>query len=293
MSFHILHVLQHGATLSKDRGFVVCKGVDKGERRLPQEDIRAVIIAARGVTLTSSFVTAVLETDGIILHCNESYQPCGITHPLGRVIDKRAFLNQVSQPKRLNERLWRQMLRSKTRNQQHVLERQKLSSPHLDQAIRSGVIDEGNCAKRYWQLFFPSIGWAAARRNRMENNAPNQMLNYGYTVLAALCHRSLIIHGLITSLGVKHMPRYRSNPLVYDLMESFRPVVDMMLAEFMEQADMSMKAWARKVGTGLREHRMEHGRYSLKLMDAIDASASSLARSYAKLASDTFWLPEM
>ena len=76
-------------------------------------------------------------------------------------------------------------------------------------------------------------------------------------------------------------------------MEAFRPVVDMMLAEFMEQADMSMKAWARKVGTGLRENRMEHGRYSLKLMDAIDASASSLARSYAKLASDTFWLPEM
>ena len=293
MSFHILHVLQHGSTLSKDRGFAVCKAENKEDRRLPLEDVRAVIIAARGVTLTSNFVSAVLETDGIILHCNESYQPCGVTHPLGRVIDKRAFLNQVSQPKRLNERLWQRMLHGKTRNQQRVLARQDLSSPHLDQAIRSGSIDEGNCAKRYWQMFFPSIGWGSAKRNRMENNAPNRMLNYGYTVLGALCHRSLIVHGLTTSLGVKHMPRYRSNPLVYDLMESFRPVVDMMLAEFMTKSDVGMKEWARKVGTGLREQRMEHGRYSLKLMDAIDASASSLARSYAKLAPDLFWVPEM
>lgn len=215
MSFHILHVLQHGAILSKDRGFAVCKAEDKEERRLPIEDVRAVIIAARGVTLTSNFVSAVLETDGIILHCNESYQPCGVTHSLGRVIDKRAFLNQVSQPKRLNERLWRRILRGKTRNQQRVLEMQGLSSPHLDQAVRSDSINEANCAKRYWQLFFPSIGWVSAKRNRIENNAPNRMLNYGCAVLGALCHRGLIVHGLTTSLGVKHMPRYRANPLVY------------------------------------------------------------------------------
>ena len=293
MSFHVLHVLQHGATLAKEQGFIVCRAQDKTERRLPHEDIRAVIIAARGVTLTSNFVSAVLETDGIILHCNESYQPCGVTAPLSRVIDQRAFLTQVSQPKRLNERLWQRMLRGKTRNQQGVLKRREVASPHLDVALRTGDIDEGNCARRYWQLYFPSIGWAATRRDRKENTAPNQMLNYGYTVLGALCHRSLLIHGLTPSLGVKHMPRYRSTPLVFDLMEPFRPMVDMMLAEFMTSPDFSMKAWAKKVGTELRERRMVHDRYSLKLMDAIDASASSLARSYAEKTVGPFWVPEL
>jgi hypothetical protein len=38
--------------------------------------IRAVIIAARGVTL-SNFLSGLLETDAIVLHCNERYQPCG------------------------------------------------------------------------------------------------------------------------------------------------------------------------------------------------------------------------
>ena len=64
------------------------------------------------------------------------------------------------------------------------------------------------------------------------------------------------------------MTRYRSTPLVFDLMEPFRPLVDMMLAEFMAEPDMSMKAWAKKVGTELRERRVAHERYSLKLMDA-------------------------
>ena len=293
MSFHILHVLQHGATLAKEQGFIVCRAQDKTERRLPHEDIRAVVIAARGVTLTSNFVSAVLETDGIILHCNESYQPCGITAPLQRVIDQRAFLHQVSQPKRLNERLWQRLLRGKTLNQQRVLERREIRSPHLELALKSGHIDEGNCARRYWQLFFPAIGWAATSRDRKENTAPNQMLNYGYTVLGALCHRGLLVHGLMPTLGVKHMTRYQSTPLVFDLMEPFRPVVDGMLAEFMAEPDVSMKAWAKKVGTELRERRVQHERHSLKLMDAIDATASSMARSYAAHSVEPFWVPEL
>ena len=293
MSFHILHVFQHGATLTKDRGFIVSRAQDGSERRMPHEDLRAVIIAARGVTLTSNFVSAVLNTDGIILHCNESYKPCGITAPLQRVIDDRAFLHQAQRPKRLNERIWNRLLRGKTLNQQRVLQRRELASPHLDLALRTGNIDEGNCAKRYWQLFFPAIGWAATHRDRKENTAPNQMLNYGYTVLGALCHRSLLIHGLTPTLGVKHTTRYKSTPLVFDLMEPFRPAVDMMLAEFMIGEDTSMKAWSKKVGTELRERRVQHERYSLKLMDAIDSSASSMSRSYAENSIEPFWVPEL
>jgi hypothetical protein len=77
------------------------------------------------------------------------------------------------------------------------------------------------------------------------------------------------------------------------MMEPYRPAVDLMMAEFMVGEDISMKAWCKKVGTELREQRVEHDRYSLKLMDAIDASASSLARSYAEKSSEPFWVPEL
>lgn len=293
MSYHILHVLKHGCVLSRDRGFLVCRGEDKAENRIPHEDVRAVIIAARGVTLTSSFVAAILETDGIILHCNESYQPCGITAPLARVVDQRAYLHQAERPVRLNNRIWHELIRGKTVNQLAVLKRRDLSSPHLELAIRKNEFDEGNCARRYWQLYFPAIGWVSSSRDRKQDNAPNQMLNYGYAVLAALCHRSLIVHGLSPLLGVKHTTRFHSEPLVYDMMEPYRPAVDLMMAEFMVGQDVSMKAWCKKVGTELRERRVEHERFSLKLMDAIDASASSLTNSYAARSSEPFWVPQL
>src|SRR5580658_8445626 len=293
MSHHILHIFQHGSILGRERGFITCRADGQEERRLPLDDIRAVIIAARGVTLSSSFLSGLLETDAIVLHCDERYQPCGWTAPLSRVVDLKAFQHQTARPRRLNERLWQEMLRGKTLNQSRVLQHKQLRSPHLELALKREEFDEGNCARRYWQLYFPSIGWTATRRDRKENTAPNQMLNYGYAVLAALCHRSLIVHGLLPQLGVHHKPRYRSDPLVYDLMEAFRPAVELMLAEFMLESDVSMKAWAKKVGVQLREQRVRREAYHLKLMDAIDASGNSLARAYEDLSAEPFWVPEL
>jgi CRISP-associated protein Cas1 len=293
MSFHVLHVFQHGAILAKENGFIVCRSQDGEVRSLPHEDIRAVIIAARGVTLTSQFISAILVSDGIILHCDESYRPCGITSALSRVIDRVAFLRQATQPPRLNLRLWRQMLIGKTENQIAVLRYLEISSPYLQLALKSGNIDEGNAARKYWRLYFPAIGFPDTGRDRKENASPNQMLNYGYAVLEALCHRSLLIHGLLPTIGVQHTARYRSTPLVFDIMEPFRPVVDLMLARFLKQQAGDMKAWSKHIGSALREHRLDHKRYSLKLMDTIDACASSLARAYAENTATAFWTPKL
>ncbi len=72
-----LNIFQHGAILGRERGFITCRVNDQAERRLPLGDVRAVIIAARGVTITSNFLSGLLETDAIVLHCDERYQPCG------------------------------------------------------------------------------------------------------------------------------------------------------------------------------------------------------------------------
>lgn len=294
MSYHILHVFQHGSTLAKDRGHIVCRDTEGQEKKMPHMDVRAVVIAARGVTLTSNFMSTITSGDGIILHCDEKYQPCGVTTPLSRVTDVNAYMTQARQPIRLNGALWNRILRYKTLNQQNVLHKQDLDSPHLQRALSTrGQIDEGNCARRYWQLYFPSIGYTGTKRERKMDNLPNMMLNYGYTVLGALCHRSLIIHGLSPLLGVKHRSRYRAHPLVYDIMEPYRPCVDLMLAKFLLTDDISMRTWSKTIGQGLKEWRVHHERYSLKLMDAVDMSARSLSASYRDKTVEPLWFPEI
>jgi CRISP-associated protein Cas1 len=297
MSYHILHILTHGATLGKDRGHLVLRPPkDSGlpEKRMPLEDLRAVVIAARGITLTSSAISGILQHEGILLHCDEHYLPVGVTAPLPRITDTRAYLNQAKQPKVLNRQIWQRLLTHKTANQRSVLAERKLFSAHLDRALESRRIDEGNCARRYWQLYFPSIGWGGTSRDRKADTPPNRMLNYGYTVLATLCHRALLLHGLSPLLGVQHVARFRSDPLVYDLMEPYRPFVDQLLAEFMSsEEEITEATWCRAVGTALRDRRVAHPRYSLKLLDALDKSASSLTRCYGQLSPDPLWLPEI
>jgi CRISP-associated protein Cas1 len=298
MSYHILHIRTHGATLHKDRGHLLMRPPKEDresepERRLPLEDIRAVILAGRGITLTSGAMAGLLSHDAIILHCDEAYQPIGLTTPLPRLIDARAFLHQGQQPKTLNDKLWQCLLIGKTANQIAQLAALGLSSAHLERALSRKQIDEGNCARYYWQLYFPALGWPDARRDRTTPGAPNALLNYGYTVLATLCHRSLIVHGLTPLIGVGHIARYRSHPLVYDLMEPYRPFVDQMLSDFVRLADTSEEAWCRYVGGQLHARRVNHDRYTLKLADAIDKSASSLAQAYAQRSASPLWLPSL
>jgi CRISP-associated protein Cas1 len=162
----------------------------------------------------------------------------------------------MTKAKYIRNPFWQHLIRGKTLNQLKVLKKRQLNSAHLELALRQDTYDEGNCARRYWQLYFPSIGWVSSSRDRKQDNAPNKMLNYGYAVLGALCHRGLLIHGLSPLLGVKHVARFHSNPLVYDMMEPYRPAVDLMMADFMVGEDISMKAWCKKVGTELREQRV-------------------------------------
>ena len=66
-----------------------------------------------------------------------------------------------------------------------------------------------------------------------------------------------------------------------------------MLAEFMTGPDISAERWARFIGGQLRDHRVHHDHFSLKLMDGIDKTASSLARCYADLSVEPLWLPSL
>src|ERR1017187_9474525 len=55
----------------------------------------------RGVTISSNFLSGLLETDAIVLHCDERYQPCGWTAPLARTVDLKTFQNQTAKPLRV------------------------------------------------------------------------------------------------------------------------------------------------------------------------------------------------
>jgi CRISPR-associated protein Cas1 len=295
VSYHIVHVFSHGARLSLQRGQLVCLTEDKVRRTIPIQDLRAVVLAARGISLGNDAMAAILAADSVVLHSNAEYKPVGFSAPLPRIADHSAFLGQVRARGIFNERLWRMILPRKIGNQAACLHALGSRSAYLENATRGQNLHEGNCARHYWRKFFACIDHQGLRRRRetaAESN-PNQLLNYGYAVISALCHRSLLVHGLLPQLGLHHRSRYRAIPLVHDFVEPFRAFVDWLMASHIKKCGTSMESWAKTVGQSLRDHRVDYGKTRIKLMDAIDKSASALARAYATGDPAQLWFPEL
>lgn len=83
---------------------------------------------------------------------------------------------------------------------------------------------EAQAASIYWRALFPDF------QRSDEDDARNGLLNWGYAVLLATIGRALVALGFDPCLGFGHSARTNGWALACDLMEPFRPTVDMALA---------------------------------------------------------------
>jgi CRISPR-associated protein Cas1 len=64
---------------------------------------------------------------------------------------------------------------------------------------------------------------------------PNGLLNYGYTILRSAVARSIVASGLHPSLGIHHSNDRNAFRLADDLIEPFRPFVDLAVKKLIDQ----------------------------------------------------------
>ncbi|MEB3286027.1 MAG: type II CRISPR-associated endonuclease Cas1 [Vampirovibrionales bacterium] len=308
MTFHIVTVLSLGSRLSVDRGFLVCKNQGGDEKRLALADVRALVIGVPSVAFTNSCLSRLLAQDSPVLHCDEQYKPIGWTISLDRVIRREVFSNQIAQDKAFTNTLWQGIVRQKMLNQSAVLDYLEITHD-LNRLINKPLANEANVSKQYWGQYFEALGQKQKRERKNAETFENKALNYGYAVISTLVHRAILIYGLLPSLGIHHEYRYRSYPLVYDLMEPFRPFVDLFLAKWMTQvcaqpldADdvRAFTEWVHYLMEALRQCRIKlpEKKYSYKLMDAIDQHVRSVASCFENKEQDPqpskkLWLPEL
>ncbi len=100
--------------------------------------------------------------------------------------------------------------------------------------MRSG--DSGNieakAAAYYWSHLFPSA-WQFFRKR--EGSPPNNLLNYGYAILRATVARAIVSAGLLPTLGIFHRNRYNAFCLADDIMEPYRPFVDVIVRSIIDR----------------------------------------------------------
>lgn len=193
----------------------------------PIEDIGVVVVENAQVTLSIPLLNALVDNNVSVVFCDNKQMPKSMLMSLdGNTTQQESYRYQTEATLPTKKQLWRQLVESKIRNQAALLGKLDKDADVLKpyyQNVKSGDSDnrEGLASRIYWPLLMGSD----FRRER-EGVPPNQMLNYGYSILRAAVARALIGSGLYPAFGLFHRNRYNAFPLADDVMEPYRPFVD-------------------------------------------------------------------
>lgn len=235
MTGRIVEIAEDGRHLALSRGFMVVKAEGEELARVPLDDIGAVLVNAHGTSYSNNLVLALAERGAAMVLCGPNHLPAAWIWPLtGHHIQAKRMRAQLDAPRPLCKRLWQALVRAKIEQQGAALDAAGKNGSGfrlLARQVGSGDPDnlEAQAARRYWPLMFgPNF-----RRER-ELPGTNALLNYGYTILRSATARAVVAAGLHPSLGVHHRNRNDHMVLVDDLMEPFRPLVDLMVLRLVE-----------------------------------------------------------
>lgn len=224
----IVDISQDGRHLSRERGFLIASESGAEVARIPLDQIAAVLVHAHGVTWSNTLLVALADQGSPVVLCARNHQPRAVLMPLeGHHAQGARMRAQWDAPKPLMKQAWKQIVIAKITMQAAALEAIGAVRAPLDmiaRKVQSG--DAGNAeaqaARRYW----PAMMGAEFRRDTGAGDI-NALLNYGYTVFRAATIRAVVAAGLHPTIGLFHANRGNAFALADDLMEPFRPLVDL------------------------------------------------------------------
>ena len=243
MVTQVVEIAEDGHHLSKYRGFMVVKRDRDEVGRVPLDDITTLILSAHQITLSKALMVELAERKTPIMTCGKNYHPLAFSLPYDTHFDGTGILwTQIDCSQPLAKRLWQSVVREKITNQRvaldHFEDHAKASRELaiLAKRVKSGDPEnmEAQAARYYWTaLMGPDF-----RRDR-HGGIENSLLNYGYSILRAATARAVCGAGLTPALGIHHHNRKNPFALVDDLMEPFRPLVDMTVRKIIDKETLT------------------------------------------------------
>ncbi len=204
-------------------------------KTVPIEDIGMVVLDHAQITITHDAICALTDASAIIVICNAKHMPQSWVLPYAdNALYSKKLKMQLEASEPLKKQLWKQTVQCKIENQAALLKALNLKwlpVSHLAAKVSSGDTEnvEGRAAALYWVSL---LGKSFVRDK--EGLMPNALLNYGYAILRAITARCLIGSGCLLALGIHHRNQYNPNCLADDVMEPYRPVIDMLVYTFIK-----------------------------------------------------------
>ena len=280
----IVEIADDRRHLFVNRGFMVVRDTE-GERKelgqVPLDDIAAVIANAHGITYTNNLLVALAERGAPFVLCAANHNAVGVLLTLdGHHVQSKRIEAQIKASLPMHKRLWAAVVKSKLEQQAAALEAAGAPTAPLSalvRKVRSGDPDniEGQGARRYWNLLFGS-----SFRRDQDGDGVNALLNYGYTIIRSATARAVVAAGLHPSIGLHHSNDGNPMRLVDDLMEPFRPIVDLKVWQLQHAGEEQVTPETKRALVRILYDDMQSSAGATPVIVCMQRLATSLAQVY-------------
>lgn len=273
-------MISRPATLRREKFALLIE--QEQDARVPFEDIAVIVLNHHEITLTHSVLSACGEYGIGLFSTGPTHHPNGVFLPfLPHSRATRMLRLQLALGKPAAKRAWQTIIQTKIQNQADCLKladkpgMERLES--LARRVRSGDPDnlESQASAVYFRALFG---------NDFHRGQPrwiNAALDYGYAVFRAAIARGLVAHGFLPALGLFHASEQNAFNLADDLIEPYRPLVDLHVIEHCPGHSVDDLLPADKVPlVSLLNVDMEMPRGTMSALTSIEQAVESLARLY-------------
>lgn len=264
---------------------------------VPFEDIAVIVLNSREITLTHPVLSACAEYGIGLFSTGDNHQPNGVFLPfLAHSRATRMMRLQMDIDKPQTKRAWAVIIKAKINNQAFCLETVKRGDVKRVQSyanrVRSG--DSENMEAQTASYYFPQLFGKGF--NRAQNSWVNAALDYGYAVLRGTIARGLVAHGFLPNIGLFHRSEQNAFNLADDLIEPYRPLVDLYVAQNFNPnapADAPLRPIDKVNLVSLLNVDVQMPRGKTSVLSAIEQSVEALARMYEGANESVLELPTL
>lgn len=221
---------------------------------------------------------------------DNKYLPTAIVLPFeGNARQSRLIHRQVELSRDRYEELWIQIIRQKIANQGRALsilgfEGAENVTGYLDDiTIDSVDYCESAAAKEYFAHFHEGL-------NRRSDDPVNSRLNYGYSIMRSAIARNAVSVGCHPSFGIHHNNQLNPFNLADDLIEAFRPMVDLVAHANIGPNERLTKAERYEIACVVHNGCMVDG-VKMNALSAITEMCESLKRIIGEESDEPLKLP--
>lgn len=230
-------VIASPCKLSYKGGYLVVRKEDD-TTKVHLSEITSIVLQTNQVYISAYLLSELAKEKISFVVADEKCSPIGHYLPLyGSHNTSKRIAEQLEWGEPIKKRVWQRVVRDKIDHQAKVL---TARAREVEGEILSGFVSEvrsgdttnreASAARLYFQALF---GQGFSRDDPTPINAA---LNYGYSILLSAVSREIVARGYLTQCGICHRNEYNQFNLSCDLMEPFRPIVDRLVFDNIDES---------------------------------------------------------